>query len=186
MVEAYLEQIQEQMSTLTAISRSSLSFYKGQTFPQKIGVTHIAKSAIKLHHGRLRGSAIHLDASHAGEAMSFGIASEILQVFSNLILNAADALTETQQPRISIRTRRTVRWNHFIIADNGPGIPEHVQARLFQAHATGKDSGMGMGLWLSRHIITKHGGHIRFKTCREPARCGTVLSVTLPIHASAD
>jgi len=184
-VALYLEQIQEQMTMLSSISRSSLSFHRGQAHSQRIDLQQIVNSALKLHHGRLAVAEIRIVTRCEDDVVSFGIASEILQVFSNLILNAADALLKTVRPTISIKIRAADRWIHFAIADNGPGVPEHVQGQMFQAHSTGKESGAGMGLWLSKRIIGKHGGNIRFRTSRHPGRSGTLFAITLPRYAAA-
>jgi len=176
----YLEQIHEQMVMLTAIARSSLSFYRGQDTPRDLDLVHIAECALRLHSTRLKTAGVRVRTRYCSEPAFLGIASETLQVISNLILNAADALSATPNGEIRISVHRTRSWLHFAISDDGPGIPDDVRKRLFQAHSTSKNSGMGMGLWLSRRIVTQHGGCIRYRTSARPGKSGTVFSVTLP------
>lgn len=44
------------------------------------------------------------------------------------------------------------------VADSGPGIAQHLKGSLFELRETSKDAGMGLGLWLARHIVDRHGG----------------------------
>lgn len=184
-IKDYLEQIQEQMAMLTAVARSSLTFYRGQDQPRNLDLVHIAESALKLHGARLKAAGVQISTRYCNDPGFLGIASEILQVLSNFILNAGDALSATPDGAIRISVHRTGSWLHFAISDNGPGIPERLKGRLFEAHSTSKSVGMGMGLWLSRRIATKHGGCIRYRTSSRPGKSGTVFSLTLPLAQAA-
>lgn len=99
--------------------------------------------------------------------------SELNQVWTNLIDNAADALLNsgTPDPTITLRTRKEGRWIIVTIEDNGPGIAEEDKGRVFDAFFTTKEPGKGTGLGLdiSYNIVAnKHGGDIRFTS--EPGR----------------
>ena len=66
------------------------------------------------------------------------------------------------------------------ITDNGPGVPEEVRPQLFQPFFTTKgEHGTGLGLWISRGIINKHGGSIELVSNTENGAHGTVVSVFL-------
>jgi signal transduction histidine kinase len=89
--------------------------------------------------------------------------SELNQVWTNLLDNAADALTGTTDPTIVIRVRADGSGVVVEVEDNGPGIPEKIQHRVFDSFFTTKPpgSGTGLGLDISRSIITdRHGGWI--------------------------
>jgi PAS domain S-box-containing protein len=93
-----------------------------------------------------------------------GDRTQIQQVIVNLALNAIQALAQSGAMRrsISIRTvRPDLETVGFTIEDSGPGIDPMHLPRLFDSFFTTKDSGMGMGLPISRSIIEAHGGHIR-------------------------
>ena len=59
-IKDYLEQIQEQMAMLTAVARSSLTFYRGQDQPRSLDLVHIAESALKLHGARLKAAGVQI------------------------------------------------------------------------------------------------------------------------------
>jgi signal transduction histidine kinase len=101
------------------------------------------------------------------------------QVWTNLIVNAADAMGGNG--RLRIRTRLDGSWIVVQIEDDGPGIPPEVQGRIFDPFFTTKPigEGTGLGLDISQHIVQEqHGGALRFET--EPGR--TLFEVRLPVE----
>jgi signal transduction histidine kinase len=103
--------------------------------------------------------------------------SELNQVWTNLIDNAVDALEG--KGHITIQTEYQDPWVVVSIEDNGPGIPEEVQAKLFSPFFTTKPvgKGTGLGLNISYNIIRKHHGEI--KVTSQPGK--TCFEVRLPV-----
>ena len=101
---------------------------------------------------------------------------QMQEVFVNLLRNAFEAT-----PRGSVTVRLEVRpgYRIVVIADTGHGIPEDVQKQIFQPFVTSKrhKGGTGLGLALSRNIVSAHGGEIHFSTA---AGQGTTFTVVLP------
>jgi len=91
-----------------------------------------------------------------------GDSVQLQQVLLNLILNAADALTEViDRPReIIIVTRPESRGVRVEVKDNGTGIAQEKLDSIFQPFYTTKTNGMGLGLSISRSIIKNHGGQL--------------------------
>ncbi len=110
-----------------------------------------------------------------------GYGSELNQVWTNLIDNAADALTTTPNPTITLQTRREGDWISVTVEDNGPGIPPDVQRRVFEPFFTTKPPGKGTGLGLDisyNIVVNKHRGEI--KLFSQPGR--THFQVVLPVN----
>ncbi len=106
----------------------------------------------------------------------FGVRDQLTQVFLNLVLNAIDA-TE-KGGRIDLRVERSGDTLCVTISDDGAGIkPEHA-GRLFQPYFTTKRHGTGLGLFVTRKLVTDHGGTVTFEP-REGG--GTVFRVRLPV-----
>jgi signal transduction histidine kinase len=104
--------------------------------------------------------------------------AELNQVWTNLIDNAADAMSGTG--RLVLRTSRDADSAVVEVQDEGSGIPEAAQGRVFQAFFTTKDPGRGSGLGLdsARRIVEqRHGGTLSFTTGPD----GTTFRVTLPL-----
>jgi predicted ATPase/signal transduction histidine kinase len=121
-------------------------------------------------------------------------ASQINQVFMNILNNAIDALdssftTEERQtkiPTIQIRTKMTDADTVTIqIADNGPGMCDDVKQRLFDPFFTTKPigTGTGLGLSISHSIVEKHGG--RLSVISEPGK-GAEFSLSIPLHNTVE
>lgn len=108
-------------------------------------------------------------------------ASELNQVWTNLIDNAIDAMQGKGE--LTIRTRYQDPWVIVDIGDNGPGIQPEVQEKLFSPFFTTKPigKGTGLGLNISYNIIHKHGGEI--KVYSKPG--DTHFEVWLPVNFEA-
>lgn len=107
--------------------------------------------------------------------------SEIQQVLLNLINNAIQALTQSRQaPRLlTIAGCQIEGGVQVSISDNGNGIPQDMQTQLFELLASTKRNGMGLGLWLCKHIVMRHGGSIWFESTEH---AGAKFVFTLPSH----
>lgn len=121
-------------------------------------------------------------------------ASQLNQVFMNILANALDAMAETNAGRdyseieanpnqITIRTDViNKQWVEIAIADNGPGIPESVKSRIFDPFFTTKPvgKGTGLGMSISYQIITqRHRGKIH---CTSAAGKGTEFTIQIPLR----
>ena len=107
--------------------------------------------------------------------------SELTQVWTNILDNAADALDGTGT--ITLRSSSADGWVRVDIEDDGPGIPPDVQPRVFEAFFTTKPPGKGLGLGLNTAydiVVSKHGGRMSLDS--EPGRTAFVveLPTTLP------
>ena len=111
------------------------------------------------------------------------IPSQINQVFMNLLVNAAQAITE--HGTITLRTRQDGENVCIEVTDTGSGIPPDIIKRIFDPFFTTKPVGTGTGLGLSitHGIIRKHNG--RIEVASEPGK-GTTFRITLPIRQKTD
>jgi signal transduction histidine kinase len=91
------------------------------------------------------------------------LAGELNQVWTNIIDNAIDAMTENGSGILEIRTRQEGLFVCVYIKDNGPGIPQEVQSQVFDPFFTTKDMGKGTGLGLdvATRIIRQHNGTVK-------------------------
>lgn len=114
-------------------------------------------------------------------------ASDLNQVFLNLVVNATHAIADVARERrsgkgvITLETQRVENEVEIRIADTGTGIPLEHQARIFEPFFTtkGVGKGTGQGLALTHAVVVnKHGGTIRFET--DPGR-GTTFILRLPL-----
>jgi two-component system sensor kinase FixL len=104
---------------------------------------------------------------------------QIEQVLFNLFRNAIEAMADAPRQELTVTTsRRDQNLAEVQVADTGPGLPETVQARLFQPFVTTKPNGLGIGLSICRGIVQAHGGTL---TAEAGPDGGTVFRFTLLI-----
>jgi len=108
---------------------------------------------------------------------------QLHQVLLNLIVNGQQVLQDRPGPRrirVASRYDPDARVIRIAVADNGPGIPEHLRARVFEPYFTTKPTGLGtgMGLAVSHGIVEAHGGTL---TLDCPEMGGAVFTITLPV-----
>ena len=136
---------------------------------------------IIMKHKLKQGVAVHKDYDVTLPRIE-AYASELNQVWTNLIDNAVDAMGG--QGDLRIRTRMADDQVQVQITDSGPGIPPETQSRIFDAFFTTKEPGVGTGLGLHisyNIIVQKHSGDIRVES--RPGE--TTFIVTLPLRLPA-
>jgi two-component system, NtrC family, nitrogen regulation sensor histidine kinase NtrY len=129
----------------------------------------------------------------ASPAVSLEIASEpqlpeiradrgqIIQVITNLVQNACEAVESTAGAQVRIQLQRRTAENISIsVIDNGPGIDAAIAAKLFEPYATTKAKGTGLGLAIAQRIALEHEGDLSYVTKRSGER-GAEFELVLPI-----
>jgi signal transduction histidine kinase len=109
--------------------------------------------------------------------------SELRQVFTNVLRNAVEATSEGGTIRISTEPFHQTGSDGVLIkiVDDGVGIPDNFRSKLFSAFVTSKgEHGTGLGLWVGRSIVQRHGGAITL-TSNEDGRQGATASIFLPL-----
>lgn len=108
-----------------------------------------------------------------------GREAELMQVFTNLIGNAIDAIKEHQEKWIEIRVVKDKEWIEIFFIDSGKGIPLEIQKKIMEPFFTTKDvnQGTGLGLSISKNIIKNHEGELTLV----PESPRTTFKVRLPI-----
>jgi PAS domain S-box-containing protein len=107
---------------------------------------------------------------------------QMRQAISNIVLNAKQAMGDVGCIRIEIANvvpdnERPGEFVEVRISDDGPGIEQELQSRIFDPYFTTKDTGNGLGLATTHSIIVKHGGFINVESSAEE---GTSFSILLP------
>jgi signal transduction histidine kinase len=151
-VQSYLRLAREQTATLSQISANVLDFARCSLLPKSTCLVAVAEAALRIHQKTIEAKKIHI-VKNLPESLKAQVHSgEILQLVSNLIANALDALPREGTLWVKLRKRR--EQVHLVVADNGHGIPSELVAQVLQPFFTTKeDRGTGLGLSQERHYI---------------------------------
>ena len=190
-VTQYLEMAGRELDRVAHITRQTLGFYRDTSSPSRMSVTRILDDLLSLYDRRFESRKITVVKQYDGNIEITALVGEVRQAFSNLITNAIDALPA--RGTLVIRARETHAWNNanrpgvrITILDTGSGIERQHRKNLFQPFFTTKeDVGTGLGLWITRSIVEKHGGTIRVKSRTGTEDHGTAFSIFLPLDGKS-
>jgi PAS domain S-box-containing protein len=188
--EHFLSLAKQEIARVTQISRAMLSLYRESKSPVEIDLKELLDSILLLMDSRFTAAGISVSQTIPPEVCIHGFPAELRQVFTNLLTNAAEAagpsgaIIIAAEPRPAGLDANGIRREAGVLVtldDNGPGIPEDILAHLFQPFYTTKgERGTGLGLWISRGIVTRHGGAIDLTSSTDPATHGTTATIFLP------
>ena len=163
------------------IDRLRTLLKKGEFQPQTLAVNELIQSVLKLLHHEMMARALKVVVELSPDLASVrGDRVQLQQVLLNLILNAADAMSQTTGcvRTLTLRSFSTESGAVSIsVADTGNGIPPGCEEKIFEPYYSTKPQGLGLGLSLSRSIVLAHGGRM-WAESRPSA--GAAIHFTLP------
>jgi signal transduction histidine kinase len=181
-VREYMRLADEQMLAVTEITRRTLGYARSASRYQSVELVSVTESALRIHQRTIDKKGLRLIKDLRNETAASISQGEILQVISNLIVNAVEALP--QSGTLYIRVRKNHDDIRITVADNGTGIPVEHYTDIFQPFFTTKtERGTGLGLALSKRIIDRHQGRISLRSSTASGKSGTVFRVSLPIQS---
>ncbi len=175
-----LTQAEQELERVAHITRQTLGFFRDNNAPGPIDLAPLIDSVFRLYSNKFLTKRITIE-RHFGKCPPIrGVQNEIKQVLSNLISNAADAVSVGGTILVKLDCgEENGRTNvNLLIEDDGPGVPDENRERIFEPFFTTKqDVGTGLGLWVSREIVERHGGSIEV-TKRKNGGRGAAFCVT--------
>jgi PAS domain S-box-containing protein len=184
----YLEQAEQELARVAHITRQTLGFYRESASPTQVNIQKLIESVLLIYRKKFESKQIKIEREYRGPVTVEAIEGEVRQVLSNLLTNAADAvpMRGTIWVRTAVSLLRTGEAALRIsVADNGKGISPDHSHHIFEPFFTTKDSvGTGLGLWVAKQIIEKHGGRIAFRSRTGIGSSGTLFSIFLPLKLS--
>jgi signal transduction histidine kinase len=158
-----LESLEHDNKRAATIVKSLRSiFTEGESYAQEVKLGDLISSVLGIVKPEIKSKNIQIQLLVDDGLVIMVNPSEIEQVILNLLNNAIQALAkaETLQRRIAIEGIKVDQVVRLSVSDNGPGVPIEFKPHLFELLSTTKQTGMGLGLWLCKHIVTRYGGSI--------------------------
>ncbi|MDH3522580.1 MAG: ATP-binding protein [Acidobacteriota bacterium] len=176
-----LRKVERQTFRASRIVNNLLEFSRDRPRESRpVSLAFVVGECLDLLKERLRESHVELDwRPPAEELRVWGNDGELLQVFTNLVVNAADAMAAGG--RLTVSFDASEDWIKVGVEDTGPGIPVDQLERIFRPFFSTKlpEGGTGLGLSISYNIVQRHGGHLRVAS--RPGE-GCTFFVELPRH----
>ena len=175
------ETIGAQVDVAARIVRGLLDFAR-RSEPQatRLDLADVAREAVRFLRGK-QSATVEVEERYPSEPLTIlGDRGQLMQVLTNLLLNAYDALEASPEGRIVVEVRRFERDAEVEVRDSGPGIPLEALPHIFEPFFTTKPEGRGTGLGLAicHGIVQAHGGTIVARNVRGG---GASLLVRLPL-----
>jgi two-component system NtrC family sensor kinase len=185
--QAYIASLEDQLQGLGRITSHALKFHRDANAPAEFELKAVLREVSDFARPQAERKGIVVCERIETDGAIVAFRGEIVQVVTNLLLNALDA---TSRGQVILHLYPAPPWLCEVhassgyclsIADSGSGISPQDRARIYEPFFTSKGEGRtGLGLWVSAGIIDRIGGSIRvWSTCR-PGRSGTCFSVFLP------
>ena len=179
------DMITKQIARLETIVEGFLNTARAQVAPMSVKPVDfnstVDEAMLLLASSASEGTRLVVDLSD-GELTVNGDATQLSQVVYNLVLNAIQAVEK--RGRISVTTGRSVKEGReevlLDVSDDGPGLHESVQLKLFQPFVTTKKTGVGLGLSIVKRIVEAHGGRLVVESPRVDIGKGARFRVMLP------
>ena len=161
-----MQDVESAATRAATLSRRLLGFTRSQPQHGLVNLTEVCREAAKIAQRTFEAS-VTVDLDLRPKMYVTGDSAQLLQVVLNLLVNARDAIQETEGSHITLRlARRSERRGSFTavltVEDDGPGIPENVLPHIFDPFFTTKDvrTGTGVGLATVREIVGNHAGSV--------------------------
>jgi len=174
---------EQELERVSHIARQTLGYYKDTGAPTDVHVHELIQNVLTVYNSKMMSADISVD-SRFNDLQKISVSKgEMLQVFSNVIANAIDAMK--QGGVLSITTRNVLSSPQdgieIVIRDTGIGIEQENLPRVFEPFFTTKGIlGTGIGLWVAKQLVTRRGGQISIASGTTPNNSGTTVTISIP------
>ncbi len=191
-VRGHLLDADRELQRIAHITRQSLGFYRETSAASLFRPDMVIREVFDFYSFRAAQARVRLHVNIKTEQKAWGNPGEFRQVISNLLANSLDACQAGDAVCVRVRAARsrrdqTIEGTRISVADTGCGIGSDNLGRIFEPFfTTKKDTGTGLGLWVSRELIEKHGGYLDVRSATTERRTGTVFTMFLPGSAGGE
>jgi PAS domain S-box-containing protein len=174
---------EEELERVSHIARQTLGYYRETGTPAEVFLHDLIENVLVVYNSKIISNGISVAANFNDLQRITVSKGELLQVFSNVIANAIDAMNTGGT--LDISTRNFVGPSgpgiQIVISDTGLGIQAEHLPRVFEPFFTTKGNmGTGLGLWVARQLVESRGGQISIASNNGKKNSGTVVTIFVP------
>jgi PAS domain S-box-containing protein len=178
----YISTAEKELERVAHIARQTLGYYRDDGTPTPVVLTDLVENVLSVYEGKLSSADITTDCQLAETPVLMASRGELLQVFSNIVANAIDAMPKGGLLRICSKSTFNPDGIEVEFSDNGVGIQKDHLGKVFDPFFTTKGNvGTGIGLWIVKQLIEKRGGKVTVHSSTEQTNKGTSICVFLPL-----
>ena len=186
-IHNYLATAESELERVSHIARQTLGYYRDTGSPSEVHLSELMENVLSVYRSKLLAHSVVVETTYTDLRKIRVRPGEIVQVFSNVVSNAIDAMP--QGGRLSISITRTTKAERdglqIVVNDTGHGIRREHLAKVFEPFFTTKGNlGTGIGLWVTKQLVERHGGQISISSSTERGDSGTMVTIYLPFGGS--
>jgi signal transduction histidine kinase len=182
----YLTLAQQEVHRISEIAHTALNDARQSAAPKQTNLPQVVDSVLDLYQPRFESRGISIKTRYSSRADLPVYAGRLRQIFSNLLLNAADAMPNGG--RLHARVSAAHEWSgqkrrglRITFADTGSGIPADKLPKILSPFFTTKGSGgSGLGLSVVSDVVRQHHGVLRVRSSTKRGHSGSVFAIFLP------
>ena len=186
-IQDLLSTANTELERIGRITKQTLAFHRDSQVPVSIDLGELLSEIIAVYQRSSGTKHVHVRLQAGPAPTICGFPGQLRQVFGNLVRNAIEAAPPNSNVMVRLMAvhRRGRPGLRVTVHDCGAGIPRHIQEKIFDPFFTTKElKGSGLGLWVSKALIAKHNGMIRFRSSERAGRSGTTFEIYLPLVLS--
>jgi signal transduction histidine kinase len=183
-IQQFISHAASEVERIARITKQSLSFQRDTQHPLVLDVGELVEDVVAVYQKSAVARRVRVVCQCKPTLSIRGFPGQLSQIFSNLVRNAAEAAPAGSEVVVRVRSifRHGREGARVTIHDRGHGIPLDVRQQMFDPFFTTKElKGSGLGLWVSRNLVMKHDGTIRFRSSTREGASGTTFEVFLPV-----
>ena len=180
-----LTMAEQELARVSHLTRQTLGFYRESSAAVSVEAPALIESVVALYSNKFHTKNITV-VRDFGECPPIQVVrGEMNQVVANLISNAADAVGQNGVITIRLACKESADGPvvYLAVEDDGPGVAEENAQRIFEPFfTTKKDVGTGLGLWVVKEIVERHGGVVAVNSRNGNSSRGAIFTVQLPCN----
>ena len=176
----FLLSAEKELERVSQIARQTLGYYRNPGASIEIRLEEVFDEILTAFNARLISKKISVDCEYRHRDPFYSTRDDLMQVFVNLISNSVEAMPHGGLIKIIV-SQRAQDGIEISMHDTGSGIAPEDLRRVFEPFFTTKGQlGTGIGLWVARELVEKHGGSVSITSETEAPRNGTTVAVFFP------